>query len=215
MDRRTFLNLGAAGLLLAALRPAAAEVNAGHDYLELPEPFAPETGAQIEVRQFFWYGCPHCYRLEPALNAWLKTLPAEAAFRRSPAIFSESWKPGAQLYFTLEQLDLLPQLHQAVFEAIHEHKIDLRQDEILLDWIAARGVDRATFAQAYRSPAIAARVAAAVNRTGQARIDGVPALIIDGRFLITPSLSSSQQAMLSTADELIVLARQKRALRPA
>lgn len=218
IDRRTFLGMGVGGALLAGLGgTAGAALTPGKNYIAIGQPFATETGAKVEVLEFFWYGCPHCFDLEPLINAWLKKLPADAQFRRIPAIFSDAWAPGARLYFTLEAMGLLERLHGPVFDAIHVQRLPLadrsvaKAEEAIKDWVAKQGVDRAKFEAAYKSFAVETKVKRAQQLSRSSGIDGVPAMIVDGRYLATGPLAGTHEAMLAVVDELVAKARSERA----
>ena len=124
----TFLTLSCLSLGFSA---AAAELKQGKDYLLINPPLTADD-ARIEVTEFFWYGCPHCFDFEPALAGWLKKLPGDVSFRRVPAIFpNNQWTPGAGLYYALEAMDLLEALHDEVFKAIHVERKRLDNEKVL------------------------------------------------------------------------------------
>src|SRR5690349_9610958 len=124
-------------LALAAQAPLPREKV---DYLLIdPQPVA--TGNRIEVVDFFWYGCLHCYNLQPSLEAWLKRKPADVELRHIPAIFRESWVPHARLYYTLEALGEVDRLHQAVYRAIHAENESLTSASSTAEWAARHGIE--------------------------------------------------------------------------
>jgi thiol:disulfide interchange protein DsbA len=173
---------------------AYAELVKGRDYSVI-EPAQPvSSGSKIEVLEFFWYGCPHCSRLEPHLNGWLKRMPADAEFKRVAAAFRESWLPLARAHYTLQALGLERKLHGELFAAIHDQKTlaikTLAGDPApLFDWIVAKGVDRKKFADAYNSPAVAARTQSTIETTGRYALLDVPAIVVSGRYLIALSMA--------------------------
>lgn len=203
------------GLWLVALSfacsVARAEVVVGRDYAMINPAQPVSSGKKIEVIEFFWYGCPHCNDLHPHLKAWLKKLPKDVEFRYLPAIFRDSWAPGAKLYYALEAIGELPRLHEQVYEATHLDNLDFSNDQVLFDWVAKRGVDRAKFADAYQSFAMQAKVAKSAQMSRDYQLKGVPALVVDGKYLTSGSFASSPQAMFQVVDELIAKARQERA----
>ena len=180
--------------VLSFVSCAYAELVKGRDYSVI-EPAQPVgSGRKIEVLDFFWYGCPHCNRLEPHLNAWLKRKPAEADFKRVPAAFRESWLPLARAHYALQALGLADKLHGELFAAIHDQKTleikTLASDPApLFDWMAAKGVDRKKFADAYNSPAVAARTQSTTETTRKYALPDVPAVVINGRYLIALSMA--------------------------
>lgn len=203
------------GLWLVALSLACsvaqAEVVAGRDYSMINPAQPVLSGKKIEVIEFFWYGCPHCNDLHPHLKAWLKKLPKDVEFRYLPAVFRDSWAPGAKLHYALEAIGELPRLHEQVYEATHLDNLDFSNDQVLFDWMAKRGVDRAKFADAYNSFAMQAKVAKSIQMSRDYQLKGVPALVVDGKYLTSGSFAGSPQAMFQVVDELIAKARQERA----
>jgi thiol:disulfide interchange protein DsbA len=174
---------------------ACAELVKGRDYSVI-EPAQPvSSGRKIEVLEFFWYGCPHCNRLEPHLNAWLKRKPADADFERVPAAFRESWLPLTRAHYALQALGLADKLHGELFAAIHDQKtLDIKtlagDPAPLFDWMAAKGVDRKKFADAYNSPEVAARTQSTMETTRKYALPEVPAVVINGRYLIALSMAA-------------------------
>ncbi len=183
----------------------ADELRPGRDFRLIDPPLATEAKGRIEVIEFFWYGCPHCFDLEPLLAAWTRTLPADAALRRVPAIFHSKWEPGARLYYTLEAMHLVDSLHSAVFNAIHVERLRLNDEKILFDWVAQKGIDAKAFAEAWNSFGVQSRVREAQRLTQESRITGVPSLVIAGRYqaLTTGNYGN----LLQRAGQLIERAR--------
>ena len=118
----------------------------GTDYLTLKKPAATEAPAgKIEVVEFFWYACPHCNAFEPTLEEWLKRLPKDVSFRRVPVMFQDSFVPPQKLYYTLEAMNQLEQMHRKVCQAIHVQHEQLNKDAAVIDWAAKQGLDKAKF----------------------------------------------------------------------
>lgn len=168
--------------------------------LQLPQP--TEQAGKVEVIEFFWYGCPHCRDFEPLLQQWKKKLPADVHFRKVPAVFRDSWAPGARIYYTLEALNLLDRHNEAVFNAMVKQRINLNDEKILFDWIAKQGVDRQKFADTYKSFSVDAKVRKAIEMTQEYGFGGVPVLIVGGKYMPAPGLGS-YGAMLQVVDALI------------
>lgn len=203
--------LGLIGLALALVAgSAAAQLKAGRDYKPLANPQAVETGDRIEVIEFFWYGCSHCYDLEPILNKWTARLPKDVEFRRVPAIPTERWAPNARTFYTLESLGLLEKLHGAVFDAIHLDRVNFNDERSQLDWMAKKGVDPARFSEAWKSFSVQSKTKRAVQQTQANDISGVPTLVVDGKYQTSVSMAGSHEALLKVLDELIVKARAER-----
>lgn len=183
----------------------------GHDYARVTNPQPVATGKRIEVLEFFWYRCPHCLHLEPGLTKWLKTLPKDAQVRRVPAVFRDDWVPGAKLYYTLEQMGLLAQLHHKVFNAYQAENINLNDPAVLGGWIAKQGVDRAKFESIYNSFSIQSKVMQGARLGTTYGITGVPAFFIDGKYATSMSMTGSEPRLFEVLDQLIVMARTDRA----
>lgn len=209
MFTRALAFLAATVLSLSALA-AAPEAFEGHEYTRLKNAQPVATGNKVEVLEFFWYRCPHCFQLEPGLNAWVKTLPKDAQVRRVPAVFRDDWMPGAKLYYTLEQMNLLDRLHHKVFDAYHVENINLNDPAMLGGWIAKQGVDRKKFEGIYNSFSTQSKATQGAQLATAYAISGVPAFIIDGKYTTSVSMAGSQARLFEVLDQLIVKARAER-----
>jgi thiol:disulfide interchange protein DsbA len=200
----------AAVLVLAFAMPAAAQTTPqeGRDYVRLKNPVPVETGKKIEVIEFFSYGCPHCADLEPILQNWMKTMPADVQLRRIPVMFQERWIPLARIYYTLEALGEEKRLSPAVFSALHSQGLSLWQDKTFFDWAASQGLDRKKVEDMYNSFAIAGKVNRARSAAGTYEIQSVPTFVVDGK-LMTYKVAS-HQATPAALDAMIAKARAER-----
>src|SRR5262249_45967450 len=209
-------------LSLALCGTAAAQLVKGTHYDQIDTPQPTESGKKVEVIEFFWYACPHCNALQPALRGWLKKKPADVEFRRIPAVLQDSWLQLARTYYTIEAMSLLDKLHYELFAAIHEeHALDprflSRDPKPLFDWVASKGVDRKKFEDAYNSFAAKSRTQRAVHLTRNYDVPYTPVLVVDGRYLIAPSMkgngnpdgSINYERFLQSLDQLIAQARAK------
>ncbi len=204
------LTLFAAALLSVSSFAASGDAFEGHDYARVKNPQPVATGKKIEVLEFFWYRCPHCFQLEPSLAKWIKTLPKDAQIRRVPAVFREDWMPGAKLYYTLEQMGLLGRLHHKVFDAYHLQNINLNDPAVLGDWIGKQGVDRKKFESLYNSFSTQSKATQGARLATAYGITGVPAFIIDGKYMTSVGMTGSEPRLFEVLDELIVNARAER-----
>lgn len=209
------LAFAAAALFSLSTLAAGPEAFEGHDYARVKNPQPVTTGKQVEVLEFFWYRCPHCFQLEPGLNTWLKTLPKDVQVRRMPAVFRDDWMPGAKLYYTLEQMGLLNRLHTKVFDAYHVENINLNDPAVLGGWIAKQGVDRKKFEGIYNSFSIQSKATQGARLATAYAITGVPAFIIDGKYTTSVSMTGSQARLFEVLDQLIVKARAERGSKAA
>ncbi len=160
--------------------------------------------------ELFFYGCPHCFDLEPLLVKWVKKLPRHAYFRRMPAIFNDGWVPLAKAYYAAEALGVVDKLHGEIFNAIHLQGVNLNDRGNLLRFVAARGVDAAKFAKAYDAFGVQTQVRQARELTAAYGIQGVPSLIVDGKYRTSSSLTGSHEKLFPVLDELIALAWKER-----
>ena len=114
---------------------------AGKDYVVIDKPVATDTGDKVEVRELFWYYCPHCYNLEPWIYAMEETLTDQAEFVRQPSVLGEGWISGAFFFYVLKDLEEFDRLHTPLFDAIHKHKIKFNSQEEFVNWLGDNGVD--------------------------------------------------------------------------
>lgn len=190
--------------LLLASSPAAA-LEWGRDYVEIPAQPTSVKRDQVEVLEFFWYRCPHCYHLEPELNAWLKKLPKNVVFKRVPGVLSDSWLPLARAYYALEAAGLLEKLHDDVFHAIHVQGMDLNPPAAFLDWAATKGADRKRLAAAYASFTVETKAMRAQQLTRDFRLSGVPGFVVNGKYTTSAYLTGGNPQTFKVLDELIAM----------
>ena len=170
-----------------ALCPFAARAQQAADqgYTTLRDTLPVENPGKVEIAEFFWYGCIHCYNLEPVIEAWLPKLPADAYFRRIPAVFNERWGHDAAIYYVFESLGLLAKLHRPFFDAIHKDRLRTDDPKALNEWLGRNGVDLKKFDAAMKSFGVQSKVKRAAQLTGSSHIDGTPALMVQGRYTIS------------------------------
>lgn len=185
-------------------------ITEGQDYTVLKVPQPVETGARIEVAEFFWYRCPHCNHLRPALEDWVKKLPKDAQFRYVPAVFNDQWLPGAKILYALQDVGALDKLHDKVFEAYHVQNINLNDEATLFAWIEKQGVDRAKFEAAYKSFSTQSRAMKGNQSARDSGINGVPALMVGGKYVTSQSQTITEERLFETLDYLIQKIRQER-----
>jgi thiol:disulfide interchange protein DsbA len=214
MFNRALAFLAAAVFSLSALA-AGPDAFEGHDYTIVKNPQPVATGNKVEVLEFFWYRCPHCFQLEPALDTWLKKLPRDAQARRVPAVFRDDWMPGAKLYYTLEQMGVLDKLHRKVFDAYHLENINLNDPAVLGGWIVKQGIDRKKFEGIYNSFSTQSKATQGARLATAYAITGVPTFIIDGKYATSMSMTGSEPRLFEVLDQLIVKARAERKAKAA
>ena len=188
----------------------AAEPLAGREFKAISPPLAGAKD-KIEVIEFFSYGCPHCSDFHPLVSKWSAALPKDVTFRRVPVSFNRpEWARLARIFYALETTGDLAKLDTAVFIAIHEQRVAFKTDEAVVAWAAGKGADRKKFADAMSSFAMQSKVQRGDQDATAARIGGVPALAVDGKFLINNEAASSYEDLLRITDTVIAKARQDR-----
>ncbi len=207
---KRFLFAFALVITLAAGGPAAhaQAFEEGVDYTVLKAPLGTDNPPRIEVVEMFWYGCPHCYELEPVIEKWVKALPKDVEFKRVPAPLNRNWEAAARVYYTLESMGLIDKLHGPLFDAIHRDRLRITNERALLDWLGGKGVDAAKYSAASRSFAVESKLKRAMQITQATGIEGVPALLVNGKYVIP---GQSPARMLAIADSLVAQSRKEMA----
>jgi len=173
----------------------------GYETLSPAQP--TQNPAKIEIIEFFWYGCPHCYAFEPLLEKWKKNLPANVEFIRLPAAFNELWSKHAKAYYTAEALGIVEKIHADFFEAIQSGKEKLDTEASLAAFFAAHGVTEGQFKEAYNSFAVDSKMRQAPLMASRYGITGVPAIIVNGKYKTNGTLAGSHEKMIEVMDKLI------------
>lgn len=189
---------------------ASAQLIEGKNYVRIANPQPVETGKKIEVIEFFSYMCPHCAELEPYLDTWLAKLPSDVAFRRVPVSFQQRWDALAKVYYTLDAMGVESKLSPDVFKAIHGSGTALWNDKTFYDWAASKGIDRTKVEAVYTSFAINGKMKRALQLAQQYKVDGVPTVVVDGKFLTSSSMVGTHAALPAAIDELVAKARAER-----
>ncbi|ADC70554.1 DSBA oxidoreductase [Thioalkalivibrio sp. K90mix] len=209
MRRRDFLGaMGGAGLLLATGTSLAREYRDGQNFRTIQPPV--ETGLEdgkIQVVEVFWYGCPHCYSFEPYVQEWQKGLDDDVEFVYLPAPMNDVWALHARVFYTAQKLEVLNEVHQPFYDAIHDQGRELRSESAILRFINQRGLDADEFREVMRSEEIRRKVTEAGQDVQEYGVEGVPTLVIDGEAVVSASMTRSHEEMLDVADFLIERAR--------
>jgi protein dithiol oxidoreductase (disulfide-forming) len=198
--------------LLAALAaaPFASIAQPRANFTEVDPPQPIEAQGKIEVAEFFWYGCIHCYNLEPYIESWLKKLPPDVQFRRIPAIFNQRWALDAAIFYTFEAMGVLDKVHRPFFDAIHRDHLRTDNPAALNEWLQNNGVDAKKFNDTLKSFGVQSRTKRATQLTVAYKIDGTPAMAVQGKYTISAEQGGSQQGMLQTVDYLVDQVRKKK-----
>ena len=216
MQRRRF-SLSAAALaavsglsLPAASFAQATEFKNGADFITLDKPVAVDVAdGQIEVIEFFWYGCPHCNSFEPQLDAWSKKQSKDVVLKRTPIAFRPDFEPQQRLYYVLEAMGKVDELHKKVFYALHIEKQALNTPETIVQWVEKQGVNKTKFLELYNSFSVSTKARKATQLQNAFQVDGVPALGIAGRYYTSGSMAKSMERALQVADYLVGQTRSK------
>ncbi|MBI5006502.1 MAG: thiol:disulfide interchange protein DsbA/DsbL [Nitrosomonadales bacterium] len=194
-------------LALLCATQVQAEVVAGRDYKVMNPPQPVSSGSKVEVLEFFFYGCSHCYHLHPLIEAWEQKKPRDVELQYVPAVFNDSWEPMARTFYALESLGQRKQLHDPLFKAWNVQNTDLRDEARITDFVAKHGVDRAKFGAAYNSFAMLSKI----NRSNQLvrgyNVRGTPTIAVDGKYIIT---GLQPDETIRVLDEVIKIARKER-----
>lgn len=188
----------------------ATEPQVGREFKVISPPLAGPKD-KIEVIEFFSYGCPHCSDFHPIISKWAASLPKDVSFRRVPVSFSRpEWARLSRLYYALESTGDLAKLDTAVFLALHEQRVSFKTDEAVVAWATSKGADAKKFGDALGAFSMQSKVQRADADATAARIGGVPALAVDGKFLINNEAASNYEHLLQITDSVIVKARKDR-----
>lgn len=195
---------------LLSIANVHADLVEGKNYTVLKNPQPTRDDSKIEVLEFFWYGCPHCDSLHPHVRAWAKTIPADVDFRYVPAIFRPNWTMGAKVFYTIEAMGLLDPLHDKIYQATHREKTDLNDEAVLFGWIEKQGIDRKKFEDTFRSFSVQNQVTKSTQMSRQYQLTGVPALVVNGKYLTSGGMSPTPDETIKTLNALIEKARKEK-----
>jgi thiol:disulfide interchange protein DsbA len=201
ISRKAFLAL----LLSSAALPLRAAITQGRDYSVLPTPQRPDTAGKIEVIEFFSYGCPHCYEIEPLIASWKKKLPPDTSFRRVAVAFGRPmWDSLGRAYYAFSDLNVLPKVDNAIFDAVHRQRLPLQDEKSITAWVARQGIDPAKFSTAYKSFSVNTRMSQSERMVEAYQVSGVPSIVVGGKYVAN---GQSYDEMLRIASELIAKTR--------
>jgi len=208
--RITAIWIGALALAFAAAG-AFGQAKLRSEVVRLDPPRPVATGERIEVIEFFYYGCPICYELEPHMTRWLATqAPGYIALRRVPALSSEGWETLAKLYFTLEAIGEVNRLHWPVYDNFHFDGKLLNEEKVMLEWVGHNGIDAKKFAEIYGSPAMQVKLAETRELMKTYGVRAVPTIIVDGKYLSSARLAGGTRQLMQIVDELVRQAKSER-----
>ena len=186
---------------------AHAEVTAGVEYILLDTP-QPTSGKKVQVQEFFFYGCSHCYHLHPLLVAWEKKMPRDVELQYVPVVFNDGWEPMAHTFYALEAMGKLKQLHDPLFVAWNVSNIDLSDEAKIAEFVSKHGVDRSAFEAEYNSFSVSSKIARSNQLLQVFGIRGTPTIVVDGKYIIT---GLQPEETIRVLDEVVKIARKERA----
>lgn len=191
--------LAALSLGFVAIAASATPANPqnGVDYRTLEKQQQTDSGKKVEVTEFFWYSCPHCYAFDPDLEAWVKKQGEAISFKRVPVAFRDSMVPQQKMFYALEAMGKGEALHSKIFNTIHAQRQQLDSEAQILDFIAKQGIDKQKFLETYNSFAVQTKVRRATQLQEAYKVDGVPMLTVDGRYETSPSIVSKSLGSVS------------------
>lgn len=163
---------------------ASANFVEGQDYKVLANPENIANNV-IVVREFFWYGCPHCYSLEPHMERWSKTRASDVAYFRTPAAMNPTWEASARGFYAVQEMGMLEKTHAALFDAIHKDGKRLFSQSSLADWYATQGVDKAKFNSLYNSFSVTTKVERSKAGALRYQVTGTPSVVVQGKYVVS------------------------------
>ncbi|MGH8674509.1 MAG: thiol:disulfide interchange protein DsbA/DsbL [Burkholderiales bacterium] len=196
-------------LLACASTFVRAQPVAGREYIVLDPPREVQSGDKVEVLEFFYYGCPVCYEAQPHIARWLLAAGPGVSFKRVPAV-SDAWVTFARVFYALETTGLLARLHWPVYDNHHFDGKRLNEDKNLLDWLASNGVDADRFKQALDSHEVTQKVNDARKMLDTYKVNGVPTLVVDGKYATSARLAGGVKEMMDVLEFLVARAREER-----
>ena len=210
---KTTTRIALIALLALPLAPAmAAGPVEGKDYFSVEPALPPVDPSKVVVTEFFSYQCPHCYRFAKSYAAWTAGLPANVRTERAAvAIGHSAWTASAQAFYALSVLKAVPRMDDAFFGAIHQERKPLTDEASITNWVAGQGIDRTQFQNAYRSFSVRLQMKRADDLSRAVQLPSVPALLIDGKYLVPISDDGDFADQLALAKTLIERARAERA----
>ena len=167
--------------------------------------------SKIEVSEFFWYGCGHCYTFEPMITQWKKSIEDDVNFLGSPAVWNKPMELHAKAYFTAQTLGVLDTMHLVLFQAMNVDRKRLSSEEEIAALFAANGVAAEDFNKAFGSFGIDSQLRQANSRARAAKVTGTPELLVNGKYRVSTSKAGSQAELRKVVDFLIAKERAAKA----
>lgn len=188
-----------------------ADIVEGKDYTVLSNPQPTNDPEKIEILNFFWYGCTYCNQLQPYINTWLEDKSNDVHFQDIPAILHMSWIPAAKIFLTINEINAMDELHNQIYHAIHQKETNLHDESTLFNWIETQGINRDRFVNAFQSLSLQLQIARSTQMTRQYQLTGVPAIVVDGKYLTSTKMGGTAENTIAILNKLIEKVRQEKA----
>ena len=207
--RTLLFSVGFAVLSVAQASPSAPVAGTDYTVLPTPQPIDVPPG-KIEVIEFMWYGCPHCNEFEPYIEKWRDKQGPDVVFKRIPVAFRDDFNPHSKMLFALDALGLTDKLTKVIFHEIHVNKNYLLTPEAQADFLAKKGVDKKKYLDAYNSFSAQSNLKRAQQMVTDYKIDGVPTVVVQGKYETGPAQTNSLDGTLQVLDHLVAQVRAKK-----
>ena len=208
MNKRQFLLSGsalAAGAALGSLASTTAMAQSGKGYELIDPPQATGSSDKVEVLEYFWFGCPHCFAFEPSINAWAAQKPDYVSFVREAPPLNPAWEPHSRAFYAAEAMGVTETFFDPIFDGIHVERKNLRSLDSIAKFAGGLGIDEKKFRKTMDSFAVNARLNQSMQKASAARITGVPSIVINGKYRTGGSLAGSHEGIISVINELTEL----------
>jgi len=204
-----FRNWLTALAMLVLLMPSGAGAQMafveGTDYQAVSSPVDTGRPDKVVVTELFWYGCPHCFRFESYVESWSAQLPDGVVFEQVPSIVSAKWAEHARAYYAFQTMGVLEQVHRKFFDAIHLDRKRLDNLDAIAEFVAGQGIDEKAFREAYHSFPVETQLRKNLQKEKRYGHNGVPTIIVNGKYMVSTELARSFERMLQITDFLVSL----------
>ena len=175
----------------------------GTDYQAISPPVQTSQPDKVVVTEIFWYGCPHCFRFEPYVERWSSSLPEGVVFEQVPSSLNPRWTEHARAFYSFKMMGVLEQVHRDFFDAIHLDRKRLMDADSIAEYIASKGFDAEAFREHYFSFPVETQVRKDIQKEKRYGHRGVPAVIVNGKYLVSASLAGSNERMIEIINFLV------------
>ncbi|MFK7993448.1 MAG: thiol:disulfide interchange protein DsbA/DsbL [Granulosicoccus sp.] len=204
MNKRDFIKSGMAlsAAAIAAPYASSALAQAKKNYELIDPPLNTRVSDKVEVIEYFWFGCPHCFSFEPAINAWKDNKPDYVEFVREAPPLNPSWEAHSRAFYASELMGVSDQFFEPMFNAIHVDRRALRSPKQIVKFVGELGIDADKFGKTMDSFATNTKINQAMQMAAGAGLTGVPSIVINGKFRTGASLAGSHEGIINVINEL-------------